>query len=55
MRVRVERVRDQISVIIDGSSGIGFATARLAARGGARLPLTSRDAVIPAGVFGDAN
>ena len=38
-----KRLRDQVIVITGASSGIGLATARLAARGGARVVLTSRN------------
>jgi NAD(P)-dependent dehydrogenase (short-subunit alcohol dehydrogenase family) len=43
MKVKLKRLRDQVIVITGASSGIGLATARLAARGGARVVLTSRD------------
>ena len=45
MRVRLKRVNEQVIVITGGSSGIGLATAQLAAHMGARVLLTSRDAV----------
>jgi short-subunit dehydrogenase len=38
-----KRLRDQVVVITGASSGIGLATARLAARRGARVVLTSRN------------
>jgi short-subunit dehydrogenase len=38
-----KRLRDQVMVITGASSGIGLATARLAARRGARVVLTSRN------------
>jgi NAD(P)-dependent dehydrogenase (short-subunit alcohol dehydrogenase family) len=43
MRVKLKPVGDQVIVITGASSGIGLATALLAARLGARLVLTSRD------------
>jgi NAD(P)-dependent dehydrogenase (short-subunit alcohol dehydrogenase family) len=43
MRVRLKRINEQVIVITGGSSGIGLATAQLAAHMGARLVLTSRD------------
>jgi NAD(P)-dependent dehydrogenase (short-subunit alcohol dehydrogenase family) len=45
MRVKLKRVSDQVIVITGGSSGIGLATAQLAARIGARVVLNSRDEV----------
>jgi NAD(P)-dependent dehydrogenase (short-subunit alcohol dehydrogenase family) len=45
MRVRLKPINEQVVVITGGSSGIGLATARRAARMGARVVLTSRDAV----------
>jgi short-subunit dehydrogenase len=38
-----KRLRDQVIVITGASSGIGLATARMAARRGARIVLTSRN------------
>jgi len=38
-----KRLRDQVMVITGGSSGIGLATARMAAARGARVVLTSRN------------
>jgi NAD(P)-dependent dehydrogenase (short-subunit alcohol dehydrogenase family) len=45
MKVRLKRVNEQVLVITGGSSGIGLATAQMAAQMGARVLLTSRDAV----------
>jgi NAD(P)-dependent dehydrogenase (short-subunit alcohol dehydrogenase family) len=45
MRVKLKPMNEQVIVITGASSGIGLATARLAAGMGARLVLTSRDAV----------
>jgi NAD(P)-dependent dehydrogenase (short-subunit alcohol dehydrogenase family) len=45
MRVKLRRVHEQVIVITGGSSGIGLATARMAAAGGARVVLNSRDQV----------
>jgi NAD(P)-dependent dehydrogenase (short-subunit alcohol dehydrogenase family) len=45
MRGRLKRVGEQVIVITGASSGIGLATAELAARRGARVVLTSRDEV----------
>jgi NAD(P)-dependent dehydrogenase (short-subunit alcohol dehydrogenase family) len=45
MRVKLKPLNEQVMVITGASSGIGLATARLAAGMGARLVLTSRDAV----------
>src|SRR5215211_9493888 len=42
MMVKLKRVEDQVIVITGASSGIGLATAQLAARRGARVVLTSR-------------
>lgn len=42
MSVRLKRLRDQVVVITGASSGIGLATAREAARRGARLVLAAR-------------
>src|SRR5690606_10195118 len=43
MRFRQKRVANQVMVITGASSGIGLATAREAARRGARVMLVSRD------------
>ena len=43
--VKLKRVEDQVIVITGASSGIGLATAQMAARRGARVVLTSRDEV----------
>jgi short-subunit dehydrogenase len=40
---KLKRVRDQVIVITGASSGIGLATARLAARQGARVVLSARN------------
>jgi NAD(P)-dependent dehydrogenase (short-subunit alcohol dehydrogenase family) len=45
MGVTLKPVREQVIVITGASSGIGLATAQLAARMGARLVVTSRDEV----------
>jgi NAD(P)-dependent dehydrogenase (short-subunit alcohol dehydrogenase family) len=45
VKVRLKRVGEQVIVITGASSGIGLATAQLAARMGARLVVTSRDEV----------
>ncbi len=42
MHVQLKRIEDQIIVITGASSGIGLATARLAARRGARVVLVAR-------------
>jgi short-subunit dehydrogenase len=42
-RIKLKKLRDQTIVITGASSGIGLATARLAARHGARVLLTSRN------------
>lgn len=44
MKVKLKRLEDQIVVITGASSGIGLATARLAARRGARVVLVARGA-----------
>jgi len=43
--VRLKRVNEQVIVITGASSGIGLATARIAAHMGARVVLSSRDEV----------
>jgi short-subunit dehydrogenase len=43
MRPKLKRLEEQVMVITGASSGIGLATARLAARRGARLVLASRN------------
>jgi len=45
MRVKLKRIQEQVIVITGASSGIGLATARMAADLGARVVLTSRDDV----------
>jgi len=45
MKVNLKPVSEQVIVITGASSGIGLATAEMAARRGARVVLTSRDAV----------
>ena len=43
MKVKLKRLSEQTIVITGGSSGIGLVTARMAAKHGARVVLTSRD------------
>jgi len=43
MSVRLKKIADQVIVITGASSGIGLATARMAARMGARLVLAARN------------
>ena len=43
MKVRLKRLQDQVVVITGASSGIGLATARMAAARGARLVLAARN------------
>ena len=44
MRPRLKQLSDQVVVITGASSGIGMATARLAAKRGARVVLAARGA-----------
>lgn len=44
MKLRLKEIKDQVIVITGASSGIGLATAQMAAARGARVVLTSRDA-----------
>ena len=43
MKVELKKVKDQVVVITGASSGIGLATARMAAKRGAKVVLSSRD------------
>jgi NAD(P)-dependent dehydrogenase (short-subunit alcohol dehydrogenase family) len=43
MKIKLKKLKDQVMVITGASSGIGLVTARLAANGGARLVLNSRN------------
>jgi len=43
MRVKLKRIEDQVVVITGASSGIGLATAKMAAERGARVVLAARD------------
>jgi NAD(P)-dependent dehydrogenase (short-subunit alcohol dehydrogenase family) len=43
MRVKLKKINEQVIVVTGASSGIGLATALMAARHGARLVLNSRD------------
>jgi short-subunit dehydrogenase len=43
MAIRLKKLKDQVMVITGASSGIGLATARMAARRGARLVLAARN------------
>src|SRR4051812_49216164 len=43
MKVRLKKIAEQVMVITGASSGIGLATARMAARRGARLVLAARN------------
>jgi len=43
MGIKLKRVEDQVMVITGGTSGIGLATAKRAAKRGARVVLCSRN------------
>jgi short-subunit dehydrogenase len=43
MKIKLKALNDQVMVITGATSGIGLATARMAAEGGARLVLAARD------------
>ena len=43
MNVKLKKLSDQVIVITGASSGIGLVTARMAAKGGARLILNARN------------
>ena len=43
MGVKLKRIEDQVVVITGASSGIGLATAKMAAERGARVVLVARD------------
>ena len=43
MGVKLKRIEDQVVVITGASSGIGLATAKMAAQLGARVVLAARD------------
>ncbi|CAA9578174.1 MAG: Short-chain dehydrogenase/reductase SDR [uncultured Truepera sp.] len=43
MKVKLKKLSEQVMVITGASSGIGLATARLAAKGGARVVLAARN------------
>ena len=53
MKHRHKPLRDQTIVVTGASSGIGLATARMAAKRGARVVLASRDAAALAGIERD--
>ncbi len=42
MNIKLKRLNEQVMVITGASSGIGLATARMAAKRGARLVLAAR-------------
>jgi NAD(P)-dependent dehydrogenase (short-subunit alcohol dehydrogenase family) len=44
MKLKLKKLEDQVVVITGGSSGIGLATAKMAAKRGARVVVNSRDA-----------
>src|SRR3954451_21914570 len=44
MKLKLKKLEDQVVVITGGSSGIGLATANMAAQRGAKVVLNSRDA-----------
>jgi NAD(P)-dependent dehydrogenase (short-subunit alcohol dehydrogenase family) len=44
MKLKLKKLEDQVVVITGGSSGIGLATAKMAAKRGAKVVLNSRDA-----------
>jgi len=44
MAVKLKRIEDQVIVITGASSGIGLATAKMAAERGARVVMAARDA-----------
>jgi short-subunit dehydrogenase len=43
LNIRLKPIHEQVIVITGGSSGIGLVTARLAAKRGARVVVTSRN------------